>query len=437
MNQSELARRGLEQLKAGNYEEAKRLFRENEEKSGTAAETRSSLKQAETLLSRGDVNGSAKLFDQILDRNPTLPEVYFGLARISLATNQLDAARTHATAATKLAPEVGLGWTLLGLVHEASNDLATALQHVRKGAELSPSVYLCQFNHGRVLAAAGKPAESVGPLKRATELEPSNADGFYTLGLACKEAGQNESAIKAFEKAAALAPKSVDAWATLGDVLFSLKQFKAAREALDKGLAQCGDHPALLEKATATAMMLSDTAGAIAYVERELKVVPNHEQAWINLANLRALNKEFDKSEQAAKELLKRNPRNWEAHFHLGNLYELSPATEMKAEEAYRKAIELNPDHWKPLANLGALLVEMKNPAKNSEAVPMLEQAQMLAPKGEYLVQHNLALAYAKLGKRERALELARKILREAPADNPIVKEAKKLESNLLEAGAR
>jgi tetratricopeptide (TPR) repeat protein len=437
MNQSELSRRGLEQLKAGNYEEAKRLFREHEEKSGTAAETRSSLKQAETLLSRGDVNGSAKLFDQILDRNPTLPEVYLGLARISLATSQLDAARTHATAATKLAPETGLGWTLLGLVHEASNDLATALQHVRKGAELAPSVYLCQFNHGRVLAAAGKPAEGVGPLKRATELEPSNADGFYTLGLANKQAGQNENAIKAFEKAAALAPKSVDAWATLADVLFSLKQFKAAREALDKGLANCGDHPALLEKATATAMMLSDTAGAIAYVERELKAVPNHEQALINLANLRALNKEFDKSEQAAQELLKRNPRNWEAYFHLGNLYELSPATEMKAEEAYRKAIELNPDHWKPLANLGALLVEMKNAAKNSEAVPVLEQAQMLAPKGEYLVQHNLALAYVKLGKRERALELARKILREAPADTPIVKEAKKLESNLLEAGAR
>jgi Flp pilus assembly protein TadD len=61
----------------------------------------------------------------------------------------------------------------------------------------------------------------------------------------------------------------------------------------------------------------------------------------------------------------------------------------------------------------------------------------MLAPKGEYLVQHNLALAYVKLGKRDRALELTRKILREAPADNPIIKEAKKLESNLLEAGAR
>ena len=39
MAQSELYRRGYEQLKAGNYEEAKRLFRENEEKAGTAYTT--------------------------------------------------------------------------------------------------------------------------------------------------------------------------------------------------------------------------------------------------------------------------------------------------------------------------------------------------------------------------------------------------------------
>ncbi len=437
MNQSELTRRGFEQLKAGNYEEAKRLFREHEEKSGTAAETKALVRQAEALLGRGDVDGASKLFDQVLERNPTLPEAYLGLARVSLATGQLDAGRVHATAATKLAPEQGLGWTLLGLVHEMSNDLATALQHVRKGAELSPSAYLCQFNYGRVLAAAGRPAEGMGPLKRATELEPSNADGFYTLGIAYKQAGQIENAIKAFEKATALAPKSVDAWATLGDVLFSQKQFKAARDALDRGLAACGDHPALLEKATASAMMLSDAKSAIAYVERELKVVPDHEQGWINLATLRLMTKEFDKSEQAAKELLKRNPRNWEAWFHLGNLYETNPAAERQAEEAYRKAIELNPTHWKPLANLGALLVEMKDPAKNLEAVPVLEQAQKLAPKGEWLVQYNLALAYVKLGKKERGLEIARRILREAPADNPITSEAKKLESNLLEAGIR
>jgi tetratricopeptide (TPR) repeat protein len=436
MVQSELYRRAIEQLKAGNYEEAKRLFRDNEEKSGTAAETQALLRKGETLLAQGDLKGAAKLYEQLLERNPSLPEVYFGLARIALFTGSKDAARVHATAATRLGPELGLSWTLLGLVHEAEGDLETALRHLRKGAELSPSVFLCQFNLGRALAAAGRAGESIAPLLKATELEPGNADGFYTLGMVYKQARQYENALRAFEKAKDLSPKNLDTWATLADVLFEVKEFKAARDILDLGLAACGDHPALLEKALAAAMMLSDAKGAIDYVERELKVVPNHEQGWINLANLTLLTKEFDRSEKAARELLRRNPKNWEAWYHLGNLYEAIPS-EQQAEEAYRKAVELAPDNWKPLTNLAGLLIQMESRAKNAEAVPLLEQALTLAPKGEWRVHYNLALAYTKLGKREQALELARKIQREAPAGNEMIEQARRLESNLLEAAAR
>jgi tetratricopeptide (TPR) repeat protein len=436
MIQNELYRRGHEQLKAGHYEEAKRLFRENEESSGTAAETKSLLQQAAQRLGDGDLAGAAKLYERLLERNPALSEAYHGLTRISLVTGQMDAARVHATAATRVGPELGLSWTLLGLVHEAQGDVAAALQYLGKGAELSPSAYLCQFNFGRALAAAGRPADGLAPLKKATELEPSSADSFHTLGIAFKRAGQHEEAIQCFEQSTRLAPKNMDAWASLADTLFEVRRLQEARDALDRGLAACGDHPMLLEKALAAAMLLSDTRGAIGYVERELEVVPHHEQGWLNLANLWAIEKDFDKSEWAARELLKRNPNHWEAWFHLGNMFEAIP-DEAKAEEAYRKAIELEPDNWKPLANLAALFIQMDSRAKNSEAVPLLEQAAMLAPKGEWRVKYNLALAYTKLGRRERALELARKITREAPADDPMVPEARKLESNLLEAAAR
>jgi tetratricopeptide (TPR) repeat protein len=402
MAQSELYRRAYEQLKAGKYEEAKRLFRDNEEASGTAAETKAWLRQAESLLDQGDLNAAARLYEQLLERNPSLPEVYLGLTRISLATRQLDAARVHATAAMSLAPELGQAWALMGLVLEAEGDVEGALQHLRE----------------------------------ATEREPGDADHFYTLGMVSKRARQYESALRAFERAKELAPRSVDAWATLADVLFEVREFQAARDILDRGLAACGDHPALLEKALAAAMMLDDPEGAIGYVERELKLVPEHEQGWLNLANLRLLTRDFDKSEQAARELLRRNPKSWEAWFHLGNLYEAVPA-EPQAEEAYRKAVELAPDNWKPVTNLAGLLIQMEARAKNAEAVPLLEQALMLAPKGEWRVHYNLALAHTKLGNRERALELARRIQREAPAGDAMVEQARRLESNLLEAAAQ
>lgn len=433
MAQSELYKRGFEQMRAGNFEEARRLFKENEDKAGTAAETAGLLQKAEAKLAAGDVKTAATLYDQVLDRNPSLPETYLGLARIALFTNDAESAKVHATAATKLAPKSGMSWAMMGLVHETKGDVNGAIEHLRKAAELSPNVFLCQFNYGRVLASAGRAKEGITPLVAATGLEPKNPDAFYFLGMAYKEAKQYENALRAFEKAKDLAPKSLDYWATLADVLFEVKEFQAARDMLDRALTAVGDHPALLEKALAAAMMLNDPEGGIAYVERELKVVPNHEQGWLNLAGLYLLTKDFDKSEEAAKTLLGKNPKNWEAWYHLGNLYDAVPAEE-KAEDAYRKAIELAPKEWKPLMNLGVLFVQSTSPKKNAEAVPLLEKAQTLAPKNEWRIQYNLALAYTRTGKKDKALELAQRIQREAPAGDVMANEAKRLESNLRES---
>ena len=430
MAQSELHQRGLEQLKAGNYEEARRLFREYGERTGTTAETQALLRQAENLLSAGDMNGAAPLYARVLERNPSLHEVYLGLVRIGLATQQIDAARIHARAAVKLAPGNSLAWALRGLVNEAGGDLEAALGDLRRAVELAPSDFLGQYNYGRLLAVSGSPVEGIAPLLQATRLEPRNADALYVLGKVCHKAGQSDEARRALEQATQLTPRRVDAWATLGDVLFGQKKFKEARGVFDQGLARCGDHPVLLEKALATAMLLSDAQGAIDYVERELKVVPHHEQGWINLAQLTLANGEPERSEAAARELLKNNPRNWEAWYHLGNLYEAGKKTR-EAEETYRKAVECAPGNWKPLNNLGMLLLELQEPKKNAEGVALLERTLPLTPRGELRPHYNLALGYTKLGQREKALPLAHRVATEAPANTSLASEARRLETEL------
>lgn len=427
-----LFNQGLVELKAGRFAEAKKLFAENEEMSGTTTQTRDLLRQAEQNLSAGKVDTAAQQFNTALERNPTLPEVYFGLSRIALFTGQLAEARTHAMAAVKVAPQLGLSWSMLGLVHEAEGDVKGALGHLEKGAQLGANVFLCQFNFGRLLASEGRAGEGIPFLLEACELEPKNPDAFMILGMAQKKLKQWEKALKAIEKAKDLAPKNPDGWATLADVLFEAKEFAAARTTLDNGLAAVGEHPALLEKATACAMMMDDAKGAVAYVERELKVVPQHEQGWLNLAHLSLLTENLDRSEQAARELIKRNPKSWEAWFHLGNLYDAVP-DEVKAEDAYRKAIAIKGDQWKVLMNLATLLIQTESKAKHQDAKLTLLKARQLAPAGEWRVHYNLALACTRLGELDEALALAREIQSKAPGNDPMVAEAKKLESNLLE----
>lgn len=431
MAQTELFQRGLTELKAGRFAEARKLFAENEEKTGTAAQSKELLKQAEANLAAGKLDVGAQQLNTLLERNPTVPEVYVGLARVAIFTNQLADARTHATAAVKVGPQQPLGWTLLGLVHESEGDVKGALPNLEKGAQLGQNVFLCQFNYGRVLSSEGQAQAAVPYLLKATELEPKNPDAHIALGLTLRQLKQYEKALKSLERAKDVAPKNPDGWATLADVLFEVKEFKAARDILDLGLKAVGDHPALLEKATACAMMLNDPSGAVAYIERELKVVPNHEQGWLNLAHLSLLTENLDRSEWAARELLKRNPKNWEAWLHLGNLFDAIP-DEAKAEDAYRKALALAPDNWKVLMNLATGLIQTKVAAKHQEAKQLLLKAKGVVPAGEWRVHYNLALAHVRLGETKDALALAKEIQAKAPAD-PIAAEAKKLESNLLE----
>lgn len=432
MAQTELFRQGLVELKAGRYAEARKLFVENEEKTGTTAQSKELLRQAEASLKAGNLDAAANELNTLLERNPTVPEVYVGLARIALFTNQVADAKTHAMAAVKVGPQNPLGWTLLGLVHEMEEDTKAALTHLEKGAQLGQNVFLCQFNYGRLLTSEKRAGEGVPFLLKATELEPKNPDAFITLGLALRQLKQYEKGLKALEKATEVAPKNPDTWATFADVLFEVKEFKAARDVLDRGLDAVGEHPALLEKVTACAMMLNDTEGAVQYLERELLVAPHHDQAWLNVAHLSLLTGDLDRSEQAAKALIAKDPKNWEAWFHLGNLYDAIP-DEAKAEDAYRKAIAAKPDQWKVLMNLATLLIQTEVKAKHQDAKNLLLKAKPLAPAGDWRVSYNLALAHVRLGEMKEALALAKEIQAKAAPSDPMVAEAKKLESNILE----
>ena len=142
------------------------------------------------------------------------------------------------------------------------------------------------------------------------------------------------------------------------------------------------------------------------------------------------LQKDGEKAERVLKALLEKNPKQWEAHFTLGNLYGAVPHA-AKAEAAYRKAIELNPSSCKPLLNLATLFIEGAEPKQHAEAVTLLERARVLAPADEWRVPYNLALAQVRLGKKEQARALAEKLGAQVPQGHPLHGEVVKLAKNL------
>ncbi len=430
MSTAQLKELGLEQLKAGKAQMALATFAELEKVAGTATATRQQLSRAERLLREGAIEEAAAGFSQALEANPGLVDAHLGLLRIALATDQLDDARTFSRTALLLAPATALPWTTAGLVEEASGNVDGALKNLEKGAQLGAQVFMAQFNHGRVLAQVGRFVEAVTPLSQACALEPNNADAFSVLGLVLKALGQHKKAIEALERAKNLAPKDPEAWCHLIDALFDVREFDAAWTIAERALEAVGDHPAVLEKAVAVALVRSDVAGGIALVERQLAVVPDHAQGWLNLARLRLLDGQLDESLAAANALLRRDPSNAEAHFHLGNVYDAVP-DEAKAEAAYRAAVAQAPGDWRYATNLAMLLIQSSSAAKHAEALALLEAITPKVPPGEFRPAYNRLLALTRLGRTAEAAADAKALLPQVPADDAMRTEVERLTANL------
>ena len=133
---------------------------------------------------------------------------------------------------------------------------------------------------------------------------------------------------------------------------------------------------------------------------------------------------DFDKAEKVPRQLLEKNPKQWEAHFVLGNL---SPRCRSL------RTLRRRTGNWRPMVNLATLFLEGTSATQYAEALKLLEQAATIEPS-DWRIAYNQALAFTRLKQADRALELVRRIQKQAPADHPMGAEARKLESNLLEA---
>ncbi|MCB9643763.1 MAG: tetratricopeptide repeat protein [Myxococcales bacterium] len=428
-NQSELKQQAMEKLKARDAEGARALFLQAAAQEGINLEAL--VKRANQHLRDDQVPEATELYLKILDANPTDADALLGLARISMFVGKMEEAEAYATGALRVAPGEGMVYTLFGLLAEAKNQADKAVSEMQKGAELSPDEFLPVYNYGRVLALVGQYDEALPYLLRSTEIEPHNYAAFYTLGTTLTMNGMHKEAAAALNQAMKIAPKNLDVYATLADVLLRNHDPDMALYVLNAGMNECGEHPALLEKAAVVCVGVNKIANAVEYFEKITKQLPTYAQAWLNLANLYILTQDLEKSEAAAKQVLTFEPNNWQAHYNLGNLYEVLNQLD-KAEAELRKAADLAPNDVRPWCNLGLVLLRQDEPIKTKEAISILEKAVERAPADEFRPAYNLALAYVKDNRTPRARDILKDLEQRVPQDNEAWDELQHLQQTLF-----
>lgn len=433
-NAAALKAEAEKKLLARQGEEARALFLQAAKLEGIDLETL--LKEANALQDAGDVNEASLKFLKVIEANPTDVGALLGLARGALFLGMFEEAETYLLGVHRLDPENPFKYIFQGLIAEARQDWGEAINNLRKGYEIAPDEYLAAFNLGRLLAYLKEYELGLPLLHEATQLHPRNYDAWYTLGTACAAAEQIPDAVMSFNKARELAPKNLDIYATLADIFVKARDKENAISILNLGMNECGEHPALLEKAAAICLQEGKIGNAVEYFEKIVSIIPDYVQGWLNLANLYILTEKLDKSEAAAKKVIEINPSVWQGYFQLGTLYD-AVRLDAKAEEAFRKGYELAPLEAQAIGSLGSFLIQLEGPEndlKVKEGISLLQKTLPLAAPGDWRYHYNLALAFYKLGDKSKARHMVKEIDEKADPKNDIRGPLRILQDNLFSA---
>jgi Flp pilus assembly protein TadD len=165
---------------------------------------------------------------------------------------------------------------------------------------------------------------------------------------------------------------------------------------------------------------LERPAEAKSHLKEIIAKNPGNYDAWVTLGNIHRNNEEYAEAAEAYTKALDLIPvltrEHWNTLYYRGIAYERVKAWD-KAEADFRKALSLEPDQPMVLNYLGYSLIEKK--LSLNEAMDMVRKAVELRPNDGYIVD-SLGWAHYQLGDYEEAVKHLERAVELKPADPTI-----------------
>ena len=125
---------------------------------------------------------------------------------------------------------------------------------------------------------------------------------------------------------------------------------------------------------------------AIAYYLKAIDLRQSVADAYCNLGILMWQKKELAKAVEYLTMCLKENPRHYEAHYNLANVYSESGSLDM-AKIHFEIAIQIKPDFPNSHYNLGLVYISLR---KYKEAIPFIDKYVELSPGSDHTATNKL-----------------------------------------------
>ena len=163
-----------------------------------------------TLNVQGAYESAVTAYEEAGKRNPMNPGIPLAIARLEVASNNVDAARAQVGKALTLKPNYTDAILLVVQLDVAANDIPSAIQAATAAAQTAPGVAPIWFQLGLLYYAAGNATNAALALEQAISLVPDYANAKYFLGLSYATLSRNEEAIQQFKDLAKTNPDNVE-----------------------------------------------------------------------------------------------------------------------------------------------------------------------------------------------------------------------------------
>ncbi|MBI3148293.1 MAG: tetratricopeptide repeat protein [Betaproteobacteria bacterium] len=247
-------------------------------------------------------------FEQAIAAYADHPGFHLSRARAELALEQMTAALAHAREMVRNWPELAAGWTLLGTCLGASSpEEATAA--LRTALRLDPQDAAAAFELARLLHDAQHHETAAEVLRDGLRHHPNDALLLNNLGLNLEKLGQEGEAMEVFRAALLAKPGFAPARANLGRRL-----------------------------------LVAGKAGeALAYLEPPAQELRDSLEYWITLALARQSVGRVEDALPAFREAHRLKPFDARVNFNLGSAYFEIPLVE-EAQRYIEEALRLQPE---------------------------------------------------------------------------------------------
>jgi len=218
----------------------------------------------------------------------------FARAQAHHRAGQLGLAESHYLRLTKLEPNNGEAWHLLGVVAYQTGKIDKAIAHYRRAVELRPRAAEMLNNLALALRAKGDAAGAAEHFARALRVRPEYAAAAYNLGLLQEQAGDVAAAEQSYRQALVSEPDALHALTNLGNLLRAQGRLTEAERPLARAQALAGQDAAANGNLALLRIDQARHAQARELAERATQLQPDNPAWWEALGTALRLGQDAD-----------------------------------------------------------------------------------------------------------------------------------------------